>query len=133
MKIKDYEKFRTEVYKYLKQVFFLDADFVEYLKSEYREETIKPENKGDYEVRSMKNTLVLEKYHHEEKTWKRIYDARLYLEIYDDRARFFKANNEKQRFDHVTTIWYEDEPNRTVFLMRLVQKFTEFYYMNQGR
>lgn len=128
MKIKNIEKFRTELYKNLEFVLPCDCDIRQLSRTEFEERNVKPENWIHCGIRVLTDPLMLEKIHYE--GIRKVVDRRMYIKLHQDCIMFFKENTETQTFELMsypyTTEYYEDYPTKGSFMMKvamMIQKF----------
>lgn len=127
MKVKNYEKFISDLFKNIKFVSPLNCDVTELLRIEYRDENIRPENKSICGIRTLNNPLLIERIHYDE-NYQKVIDERMFIKGYEDCIRFFRENTETQCFEHIpfTTIDFEDYPTQAQFMMRVAMKVQKF-------
>ena len=128
MKIKNIEKFRTELYKNLEFVLPCDCHIRRLSRTEFEEHDIKPENRMHCGVRVLTDPLMIEKVHYE--CIRKVVDRRMYIKLHQDCIMFFRENTETQTFELMsypyTTEYYEDYPTKGSFMMKvamIIQKF----------
>ena len=127
MKIKNYEKFISDLFKNIKFVSPLNCDVTELLKIEYEEKNIKPENKSICGIRTLNNPLMIERIHYDE-NYQKVIDERMFIKGYEDGVRFFTENKEKQCFEWSSDygLDFEDYPTQTSFMMQVAMKVQKF-------
>lgn len=112
MKVANIEKFRTELFKNMKDLYFYDCDIHELAKTEYQES----EHEGKEVVR-LYNPLQIRKTHHDE-NWKEVVDAQYYVTVHDDGIYIWESVPGKRYFKYITSIDYADY-NKTPFMMKV--------------
>lgn len=127
MKIKNYEKFISDLFKNIKFVSPLNCDVTELLKIEYREQDIKPENKSICGIRTLNNPLLIERIHYDD-NYMKVIEERMFIKGYEDGVRFFTENEEKQCFEFTEDYGLEfiDYPTQTSFMMQVAMKVQKF-------
>ena len=127
MKIKNYEKFISDLFKNIKFVSPLNCDVTELLKIEYEEKNIKPENKSICGIRTLYNPLMIERIHYDE-NYMKVIEERMFIKGYEDGVRFFTENKEKQCFEWSSDygLDFEDYPTQTSFMMQVAMKVQKF-------
>ena len=127
MKIKNYEKFISDMFKNIKFVSPLNCDVTELLRIEYRDENIRPENKSICGIRTLNNPLLIERIHYDE-NYQKVIEERMFIKGYEDGVRFFTENKEKQCFEFTEDYGLEfiDYPTQTSFMMQVAMKVQKF-------
>lgn len=127
MKIKNYEKFISDLFKNIKFVSPLNCDVTELLRIEYRDENIRPENKSICGIRTLNNPLLIERIHYDE-NYQKVIEERMFIKGYEDGVRFFTENKEKQCFEFTEDYGLEfiDYPTQTSFMMQVAMKVQKF-------
>ena len=127
MKIKNYEKFISDLFKNIKIVSPLNCDVTELLRIEYRDENIRPENKSICGIRTLNNPLLIERIHYDD-NYMKVIEERMFIRGYEDGVRFFTENEEKQCFEFTEDygLYFEDYPTQTSFMMDVAMKVQKF-------
>lgn len=112
MKVTNIEKFRTELFKNMKDMYFYGCDIHELSKTEFRDSDLEGK-----EVTALWNPLQIKKSHHDE-NWKEVVDALYYVTVEEDCVYFFESVKGKKCFKYITSIDYEDY-NKIPFMMKV--------------
>lgn len=127
MKVKNYEKFISDLFKNIKFVSPLNCDVTELSRIEYRDENIRPENKSYCGIRTLNNPLLIERIHYDD-DYMKVIEERMFIKGYEDGVRFFTENSEKQCFEFTEDygLEFNDYPTQTSFMMDVAMKIQKF-------
>lgn len=126
MKIKSVEKFRNELYKNLKELWFgIEYTIYEASKCMFKNEDLKPENRNILGCRSLENVLVIQKSHRDE-NFKQIIDDELLITVCDDGVYFYTKNTKEQRFCWWDEVRFKDCFTKMLLVMEITIKIVNF-------
>lgn len=122
MKISNIEKFREELFKNLKSIYFSDCDIHVLAATKFEESD---ENK--MQITHLENPLQIKKSHFDHDTWNEIVDAQYYITVSEITGEidFWETKKGIKSFKWLTGIDPDDVQNKTVMMMEVVKNIME--------